>query len=365
MKMRGSGDQGTIGVVGGGLAGLCAALQLSRAGRRVVLFEAEPRLGGQIFTEQRDGYLIEHGAEGFVARSDVLQELADSLGIGGELVGQAQERSFGYDAGTLRALAPGEAAAFLGFQVPSSELGKGIRTFARGMGSLIDALAAACSGVALHTSSPITRLSLADDGVQLEPRDGQPPAPLSHLLLAVTARRAADLLEPILGAEAAALRQSSTLSSTTVSLGYPRAAVGHALDGTGFVVRQPEVHEGLRACTFTSSKFADRAPPGHVSLRAFFRPSAEELARLEERDWQDRAARQLGSILQISGPATHAWVSRWPSALPVHDPAHTERVAALEARLAGLPIHLVGAAFHGSGIDAAVRSALRVARELA
>jgi oxygen-dependent protoporphyrinogen oxidase len=358
-------DEAPIGVVGGGLAGLTVALRLARAGRRVALFEAEPRLGGQLHTEHSDGFLIEHGAEGFVARSEALQELAEELGIGAELVGQAQERSFGYDAGQLRVLAPGEAAAFLGFQVPNAELGKGIRSFARGMGSLSDALAAACSasGVVIHLASPIERLNLVDGQISLERAAGA-QVRTSQVLLATSAARAASLLEPLLGAEAAALRQSATLSSVTVSLAYPRAAVGHALDGTGFVVRHPEAHEGLRACTFTSSKFERRAPEGHVSLRAFFRPEPAELAGLDEAAWRDRATRQLGAILQLGGPAMRGWVSRWPSALPVHDRAHAERVAALEAQLAALPIRLVGAAFHGSGIDAAVRSALRVAGQL-
>jgi len=48
----------------------------------------------------------------------------------------------------------------------------------------------------------------------------------------------------------------------------------------------------------------------------------------------------------------------------VHTEEHRAHVAALETALANDPIALAGAAFHGSGIDAAVRSAERVAREL-
>lgn len=355
--------QAPVGIVGGGLAGLTAAFELSRRGRAAVLFEAEPRLGGQIHTAHESGYVVELGAEGFVARSAALQALSERLGIAHELIGQASERSFGLDAGGLVPLAPGEAAAFLGFQVPSGEFGKGIRSFVRGMGSLTDALAASCKGVALHPATAIERISLAAGGVELHPQ-GQRAVRVSHLLLAVTAARAAELLAPIAGAEAGALCASPTLSSVTVSLGYSREAVSHDLDGTGFVVRDPEAHEGLRACTFTSSKFVQRAPAGQVSLRAFFRPTPAELDTLDEAAWRARAERQLGAILQIHGRAPHGWVSRWSAALPVHDAAHTARVAALEARLGTLPIRLVGAAFHGSGIDAAVRSALRVVDDL-
>jgi oxygen-dependent protoporphyrinogen oxidase len=75
-----------IGIVGGGLAGLCVAFWRARAGDRVVVFEALARLGGQIWSEAADGFVIDHGAEGFVARSQALVELATELGIAAELV---------------------------------------------------------------------------------------------------------------------------------------------------------------------------------------------------------------------------------------------------------------------------------------
>jgi oxygen-dependent protoporphyrinogen oxidase len=122
---------------------------------------------------------------------------------------------------------------------------------------------------------------------------------------------------------------------------------------------------GLRACAFTSSKFKDRAPPGRVALRLFFRPSAEDLAELDDRAWIARALAELARVIAFSGPPLFAWVSRWPAALPVFDDAHRGAVAALERALAPYPVRLAGAAFHGSGIDAALRSAENAAASLA
>jgi len=48
----------------------------------------------------------------------------------------------------------------------------------------------------------------------------------------------------------------------------------------------------------------------------------------------------------------------------VFDAAHRARIGALEASLTGSGVLLAGAAFHGSGIDGAVRSAEAAVRTL-
>jgi protoporphyrinogen oxidase len=49
-------------IVGGGLTGLSAAWELERLGARYTLIEVKPRLGGSIFTERRDGFVLDGGA---------------------------------------------------------------------------------------------------------------------------------------------------------------------------------------------------------------------------------------------------------------------------------------------------------------
>jgi squalene-associated FAD-dependent desaturase len=48
-------------VVGGGLAGLAAALELTDGGASVTLLEARPRLGGATFSFERDGRVLDNG----------------------------------------------------------------------------------------------------------------------------------------------------------------------------------------------------------------------------------------------------------------------------------------------------------------
>ena len=370
----------TIAIVGAGLTGLTVAFRRASAGDRVTVFEAGSRLGGQLWTAREDGWTVELGAEGFVARSQVVPQLAADLGMTDAgaagprdrgvrwsmLLDQRAKTSYRFENGALRALAPGEAAEALRFQVAASDKGAGIRTFVGGMQSLSDALAERLanqlrdrvdmrSGREVHT--------LERDGVRVRV-DGEP---FDAVVLATSSAAAARLLEPLelVGVSGAAgsreLARAETLSSVTVSLGYHAEQIAHPVDGTGFVVAEP--FEGFRACTFTSSKFAHRAPDGCVSLRVFFRPTAEELAT--DTPWAERAARVLAQVLPISGPPQRAWVSRWANALPVFSPEHRDAVARVEATLAPWSIHLAGSAFHGSGIDAAVRSAEMIAARVA
>lgn len=354
-----------IAIVGAGLTGLVVAFRRAAAGDDVILLEASERIGGQIHSERVAGYVVEHGAEGYVAGSQAVQALASELGIADRVREQLTQRSYGFDGATLQALEPGEAARFLGFQVPRDELGRGIRSFASGMQELTEALALALPpNVELRRSSQVTSITSAAGGAAVT-LAGAAPLVVDRVVVASTAARAAALLEVEYGALASALAHAPTLSSVTVSLGFARDHVRHALDGTGFVVAEPAQLEGLRACTFVSSKFAGRAPADRALIRLFFRPADAELGALSDADYVSRATRRLAAVIPLEAPAERSWVSRWANALPLHSDDHRANVAALEAALAGSPIVLAGAAFHGSGIDAAVRSAERVARELA
>jgi oxygen-dependent protoporphyrinogen oxidase len=357
-----------IGIVGGGLAGLCVAFWRANAGDSVVLFEAQTRLGGQIWSEVVDGFVIDHGAEGFVARSEALVELAAELGIRAELVDQMLGDSLRFEGSELIRLAPGEAARALGFQVDPNDLGRGVRAFTLGMGQLTDTLAALLQAEGLRARVEVrlgarARAITLQDGPAVALASGGVEA-FDKVVIAIPALPAAALLEPCAGPAARELLHAKTSSSVTVSLAFRRGDVQHALDATGFVVTKPEQAFGLRACTFTSSKLPGRAGPAHALLRCFFRPAPEELRDMDDAAWAERAQVSLGRVLELAGGPQRAWVSRWPQALPIFDDAHVARVRALEAALVGGGVVLAGSAFHGSGIDAAVRSARRAAHGL-
>jgi protoporphyrinogen/coproporphyrinogen III oxidase len=346
-----------VAIIGGGVAGLTVAFRRSQLGDRVSVFEAAERLGGQLHTEHSAGFLIEHGAEGFVAGSDALARLAAAVGIEQELREQLVRDSCHFDGAQLTRLGPGEAGKLLGFQVGARALGRGIQSFQQGMSALVDALRAhlpAEARVELERSVLAIERE-APAGLRLTLAAGAPQR-ADAVVVATSAADAARLLAPGWGPSAAALALSEALSSVTVSLAYPRERVPHPLDATGFVVAEAAQLEGFRACTFASSKLAGRAPAEDALLRLFFRPTPADLTATDA-DWVLRAERCAARALGPLGAAERAWVSRWERALPVFDDAHRARVAALQAALRGSDIVLAGAAFHGSGIDGAVRSA--------
>lgn len=107
-------------VVGGGITGLAAAWEAVRgtAGQEpveVLLLEASDRFGGKIRTEATDGLLIEHGPDSFVSYRPAALQLADELGLSGDVIATSGTRTVHLRArGRLRPLPAG-----MGMVLPS------------------------------------------------------------------------------------------------------------------------------------------------------------------------------------------------------------------------------------------------------
>jgi hydroxysqualene dehydroxylase len=68
-------------VIGGGLAGITAALALAQAGHEVSLLEAKPRLGGATMSFNRDGLVVDTGQHVFLRCCTAYRGLLDRLGM--------------------------------------------------------------------------------------------------------------------------------------------------------------------------------------------------------------------------------------------------------------------------------------------
>lgn len=75
-----------IAVVGGGVAGLVAAVELARAGIRVSVWEREAVLGGRLRAAELDGVTADMGAEAFASRGGTVACYLAELGLAKHIV---------------------------------------------------------------------------------------------------------------------------------------------------------------------------------------------------------------------------------------------------------------------------------------
>lgn len=69
-------------VIGGGMAGLVAALELAKVGLQVTVIEATGTLGGVLRSAEVGGITLDVGAESYATRGGTVRALVDDLGLG-------------------------------------------------------------------------------------------------------------------------------------------------------------------------------------------------------------------------------------------------------------------------------------------
>lgn len=79
-------------VVGGGIAGIVAALECARLGLRVTLVDARPHLGGSLDRVALGDVVVDAAADGVPAAAKTLSALIDEVGLAGELEGPRDDR---------------------------------------------------------------------------------------------------------------------------------------------------------------------------------------------------------------------------------------------------------------------------------
>ena len=82
-----------VTIIGGGITGLAAAFELARHAISFTLFEASPRAGGLILTENIDGFTIEAGPDSILVQKRAALELCEDLGVASDLIGTTPPRT--------------------------------------------------------------------------------------------------------------------------------------------------------------------------------------------------------------------------------------------------------------------------------
>jgi protoporphyrinogen/coproporphyrinogen III oxidase len=447
-------------VVGGGIAGLAAAYELSLSGVPCTVLERAPRAGGVIVSEEIDGFTIDGGADSLLVHKPAGIGLCREIGLGDRLVPTKPPRvAYIQRAGKLHALPaasvlgiptrvgpfvtsslfswPGklrmgaelfipprrkdddadesigafitrrfgrEAATYLAEpllagihagdvdrlsvralfpQFVEAERADGslLRAFRRratrphedgafrslpgGLSEMIDALVRALPPGSVRTGTIVTGLRAGGSSGFVLDTGGGEPIDARAVILATPAFVTSGLTRHYDAELSRLCGEIPYASSAAVVLAFARDAVGHPLNGSGFVVPRVE-GTGILAASWLSSKWAHRAPDDRVLLRAFA-GGARDPQALERSD-RELVAQSLGALtplLGIRGQPLLSRVYRWERANAQHEVGHLSRMAAIERVLGRLPgLYLTGSGFRGVGIPDCVSDGRNTARTL-
>jgi len=455
-------------VIGGGISGLAAAHAVIREansrGRalRLTLLEATGRLGGNILTERRDGYVVDAGPDSFVITRPHALHLCEELGLGPRLLETIPENRRVYVvsrglllplpagltlgipsrirpflrspllsmSGKLRALremveatvdASGGDVSIGDFLVRRfgremvdvilepllggiyagdafrlslrstfpdwfQENGRGaslmrkaraeqkdkdrrgpppspFRSLVSGMGELVDALAERIGSGVVRLGAKVVGVENRDAVFRVALADGVLEA--DHVVVALPSHVAGNILASCDESLSRELSSIEYVSTATVCLAYERTQVAHALDAAGFLIPKTEGRR-VTAGTFISSKWAGRAPAGHVLLRAFVGGAHDEVTpALGNGALVSLVHDELAELLGITGAPKFERVFRYAKASPQPLVGHADRVARIQARLDEIPgLCVIGNAYDGVGIPDCVRLAERAAAQI-
>ncbi|WP_310530210.1 protoporphyrinogen oxidase [Nocardioides sp.] len=234
-----------------------------------------------------------------------------------------------------------------------------------GMGELVEALGRNLPGVDMLLNTRVVAIDHAHNGgysVEIATARGREWLPADAVVIAVPATAAADALQGLDHGLAGVLRETPYSSSATVSLGYRAADVPKRLEGHGYLVPAQE-RRMARACTWSSSKYAGRAPDGHVLLRVSLGGAGRAtLAGMPDSQLMSMAQGELAASLGITAEPVVGRVYPWTGVMPQYTVGHLSRVAAAERILSAHPgIVLAGSGYHGLSIPDCIGSAERAA----
>jgi oxygen-dependent protoporphyrinogen oxidase len=190
-----------------------------------------------------------------------------------------------------------------------------------------------------------------------------PPLAADAVVVAAPAPAAARLFSGLDDRLAVELAGIDYAGSAIVSLGYRRDEVAHPLDAAGMVVPRRAGRRVL-AVSFSSAKFPGRAPAGHVLMRVFAGGALDPgVLDLDDSALEALARDEVAVLLGVRGKPVLARVDRWHGAMPQYHVGHVDRIARIDAALAGHPgLALAGAAYRGVGIPQVIASGQAAAR---
>ena len=244
-------------------------------------------------------------------------------------------------------------------------------THASGLSALVESIIATLkvSGrVKLHFGAAVDCIEPArepDTGWQVR-AGSQNQMTFQGVVLAAPSWVAAKLLGSVDSDVAAKLKAIEYTSTVVVASAHRLSDFRHPLDAFGMVVPLVE-NRKILAVSFSSRKFAGRAPQGSVLLRTFVGGAAQpELLRMSDGEILKTVIDELGDLLGLAETPLFASVWRHERAMPQYHVGHLDRIDRLEQQMSiHQGLELAGNAYHGVGVPDCISSGYAAADRLA
>lgn len=211
------------------------------------------------------------------------------------------------------------------------------------------------------TGRPVIGLRRAPDGWTLDCGAAATTLAASAVVLALPARAAGPLIEPLAPDAADALAQIPYASVATLALAYDSTdlAAHPAYRGTGILTRS-DSGRTLKAAVFLSSKWSHVRPPGRAIVRVSVGRARQDSADALTDEALLRAVRaDLADLTGLTAEPADVLIRRWPAAMAQLEVGHPAIMARVRDVLPG--IWYAGAGYDGIGIASCVSSADRAA----
>jgi oxygen-dependent protoporphyrinogen oxidase len=245
-----------------------------------------------------------------------------------------------------------------------------LQTFCDGNQTLVDTLAA---GLGSNLRCGVEAQSISVDspdpsisGFQVMAKSGGHTDIIvaERLVVATSASRAGALLSGVDSRFQSALQGIEYAPVAVVSLGYNKSAVGHSLNGFGFLAPRSS---GLKllGTVWNSSLFPDRAPKGQVLLTSFIGGVTDTAGvSLPVEELVAIGHRELAQILNISKKPIVSHVQKYDAAIPQLNIGHDARMSELQKLCAKYSnLHLAGNYLGSPAIGPCIERALAIASE--
>lgn len=234
-------------------------------------------------------------------------------------------------------------------------------TLRDGLDSLVSAVIEKSTNVQFRKGQKLTGFAREGDQWKLSIEGGE-SITADAVIVALPANIASGLLQPCAPDVANRLEKIPYVSTAAVTLAYSRKDFSHPLRGFGFVVPRDE---GLRitACTWTSSKYEERAPDDHVLMRCYVGGGvAQDADRLDENELEKIVRDDLLKSMNVRETPAFSKVYYNRKGNVQYQVGHSALIDSIDAGLQSHPgLFLAGSAYRGIGIPDCVLNGTRTA----